>query len=126
MKKLFKVGCLGIIALVVLGIIAGIMTGGGSDTKTTDSAPKVEAEKAPQDDAKVTQANFDKITQGDSLTGSGGMTIDQVKAILGEPSTTSQSKTGDMTMDDYMWTENFKSIAVNFTNGKVSFKQFMK
>lgn len=125
MKKLFKFGCLSIIILVALVVIAGMFSGGGSETTTTDSKPKQEAKQPAK---KVSKVNYDKITQGDALTGEGGMSIDQVKAILGDPDTKTEAQSGDMKMEDMTWTDGLlgSSISVNFINGKVAGKFWLE
>jgi outer membrane protein assembly factor BamE (lipoprotein component of BamABCDE complex) len=96
MKKFFKIGCLGLIGLIVLFIIIGVATSGGSksSTKTTTStttksdANSSSSTSKPADtnqtnatttpasnDGVLTKEKFDKITDG--------MTYDQVKAIVG-------------------------------------------
>lgn len=57
MKKVFKIGCLGFLVLIVLGALIGVFAGGGdeaADTATPDTAaPAVEtpAEEAPAEEA---------------------------------------------------------------------------
>jgi len=50
MKKVFKMGCLGIIGLIVLGIIIGIASGGGDDTASTST--KENASSKPTETSK--------------------------------------------------------------------------
>jgi hypothetical protein len=123
LKKFFKIA-LGIVGgFVALGIIIGVVSGGGSSEPRKTTTPM--NQEAPKAEV-VSQENFDKIVQGDSVTGEGGMTIDEVKAILGEPDSTSESQSGDLKMEMYSWTKNFKTISVTFSNGKVSYKGFIK
>jgi outer membrane protein assembly factor BamE (lipoprotein component of BamABCDE complex) len=93
MKKFFKIGCLGLVGLIVLFIIIGVATSGGSKSTTktiTSSTTKSDANSSsstskPADtnktntttsaDGVLTKEKFDKITDG--------MTYDQVKAIVG-------------------------------------------
>jgi flagellar motor protein MotB len=131
MKKLFKLGFYVIIGFIGLGILMNMV---GDDETTQKGEPDkvVEADAKPKAEPKkesdpVTKENFEKIVQGDSLTGKGGMTIEEVLAILGEPSQKMESQSGDTKMEDYSWIgKDFQTISVNFTNGKVSFKMFME
>lgn len=53
MKKMFKFGCLGVIALVVLFIIIAVATSGGEDkvsTGTSSSSTVTKKEETPKDD----------------------------------------------------------------------------
>ncbi len=124
MKKIFKFGCLSIIALVALVVIIGMFSGGG--TETTPTKEKA-VEKPVEKDNHITKENYNKIVQGDALTGDGGMTIKEVTAILGEPENTMESQAGDMKIEDYTWTDGLlgATISISFTNGKVSNKLFM-
>lgn len=126
-KKLFKWGFIALGILVVVGVIAAV-AGGGEDS-TTDTGGKTE--QPAKKETSVTKANYDKIVVGDTLTGEGGMTIDEVIAILGEPEDKIESSmsgvNGDeVKMIDMTWyTLDFESINISFTNGKVSHKLWM-
>lgn len=114
LKALFSV-----VAVIIVGsIIISLTNGNDSDNKPTNT-PKQESPAS-----NISKENFEAIVQGDTLSGEGGMTIEEVVSILGEPDTKSQSRSGDMTLDSYVWTKNFKMISVTFTNGKVSSKTF--
>lgn len=88
--------------------------------------PDVETEK--EDTETVTKSNYDKIVVGDISTGEGGMTIDEVVAILGEPDERMESESTGIEGEeekstDLVWfTADFETISVNFINGKVMFK----
>ncbi|MDA2732895.1 DUF3862 domain-containing protein [Bacillus cereus] len=97
MGKIFKFGCLGIIALIVLGAIGAAMGGGDDDKKEKASTePKQETpapatkegskkeegkkeepkkEEAPKNKPGISKAEFDQIQNG--------MSYDEVKAIIG-------------------------------------------
>lgn len=126
MKNVFKFGCLSVIGLILLGVIIGIATGGGSSSTSSDTKPKTET-TAKQNKKVDPISRYNKIKIGDALTGKGGMTIKEVKAILGnqDSKTTSTSKIGndETTMDVYTWINGFgKGITITFTNGLASEK----
>ena len=129
MKKFLKVIGYGVLGFICLGI-AIAMFSGGEDTTETTTAPKQEVKKEEPKkvvDQKISQANFDKIKQGDTLSGEGGMTIEEVTEILGKPDSEIESQVGDMKMKDLTWTNlKFESITVSFINGKVSSKAYLK
>ncbi|MDA1553048.1 MULTISPECIES: DUF3862 domain-containing protein [Bacillus cereus group] len=101
MGKIFKFGCLGFIALIVLGAIAAALGGGDDKKETTSSEPKQETqapaakeepkkeevkkeepkkeepkkEEAPKNKPGISKAEFDQIQNG--------MSYDEVKAIIG-------------------------------------------
>jgi hypothetical protein len=92
MGKIFKFGCLGIIALIVFGAIGAALGGGDDDKKEKASTePKQETqapaakeepkkedpkkEEAPKNKPGVSKAEFDQIQNG--------MSYDEVKAIIG-------------------------------------------
>lgn len=75
MKKFFKIGCLGVIALVVLGIIIAVATGGGDETADTSTGSK-----APVEEKKAEVAGMGEVVKvGDvSFTINSKETADQV------------------------------------------------
>lgn len=91
MGKIFKFGCLGFIALIVIGAIAAALGGGDDKKETTSSEPKQETqapaakeevkkeepkkEEAPKNKPGISKAEFDQIQNG--------MSYDEVKAIIG-------------------------------------------
>jgi outer membrane protein assembly factor BamE (lipoprotein component of BamABCDE complex) len=121
MKKFFKIGCLGLIGLIVLFIIIGVATSGGSksSTKTTTSTTtksdanlssstskptdtnQTNATTTPaSNDGVLTKEKFDKITDG--------MTYDQVKAIVGSDGEL-LSESGDKGTEFYTEMYQFKT-----------------
>ncbi|WP_095021946.1 DUF3862 domain-containing protein [Bacillus thuringiensis] len=101
MGKIFKFGCLGIIALIVLGAIGAALSGGDDKKEKASTEPKQETqapaakeepkkeevkkeepkkeepkkEEAPKNKPGISKAEFDKIQNG--------MSYDEVKAIIG-------------------------------------------
>jgi hypothetical protein len=66
--------------------------------------------------SKVTQENFDKIQAG--------MSREEVKAILGEPTESSGVSVGAISGDTWLWKKNGTTITIQFVSGKVLAKQF--
>ncbi|MDM5430773.1 DUF3862 domain-containing protein [Bacillus mycoides] len=98
MGKIFKFGCLGFIAFIVLSFIVAIAGGGDDKKKTTSTEPKQEAltttpitkeepkkeepkkeepkkEEAPKNKPGINKAKFDQIQNG--------MSYEEVKNIIG-------------------------------------------
>jgi outer membrane protein assembly factor BamE (lipoprotein component of BamABCDE complex) len=67
---------------------------------------------------KITQENFDKIKTG--------MTLAEVKAILGEPTDSSSVDVAVFSGATAMWQGEEATINVQFMNGKVIAKEFLK
>ena len=71
--------------------------------------------------SKLTKANFDKITCGtlnyDTMKYEGGMTLDEVKAILGEPTESASSTVMGSTTTAYVWKSASKGITVTLADG---------
>ena len=67
---------------------------------------------------KLTKENFDKITCGtlnyDTMKYEGGMTLDEVKAILGEPTETASSTVMGSVTTACVWGKTTKCISVTF------------
>jgi hypothetical protein len=132
MKKLFK----WVLVFVAVLIIGGMVAGGGEEevtpTEPTEVSAQPEKEAEPKkaepkkEEKKDFKAAYEKIVQGDALSGEGGMSYEEVVALLGEPDTKTESKSGDMTLLMTGWTDlsmdGFGMISVTFTNGKVSGK----
>lgn len=66
----------------------------------------------------INQANFDKIEEG--------MSLDQVKAILGAPADTSSIRVGGISGSSVKWSDKNGVITVQFINGKVQAKTFTR
>ena len=75
---------------------------------------------------KLTMTNFNKIECAtfDYATAAykGGMTFEEVKEILGGPSSSSSSTIMGVTATAYVWGKDKKSITVSFYNGKAILK----
>ncbi len=67
---------------------------------------------------KVTQENFDKIKAG--------MTQEEVTALLGEPTEASGFSLGNLSGTSAVWKDKNGAIHIQFVNGKVLSKQFVK
>jgi hypothetical protein len=68
--------------------------------------------------SSVNQANFDKIETG--------MTQKEVDEILGPPTETSEVGFAGISGTTSKWQHNDSAIVINFLNGKVMAKQFLK
>ncbi|MGI0534993.1 hypothetical protein KFD70_22150 [Bacillus pfraonensis] len=113
MGKIFKFGCLGVIALIVIGVIIGAM-GGGDSTEKTSTEPKQETKK--EEKKKITLADYDSIKAGDAMSGEGGDTYQDIVSKFGDPSNTSDSQTGEFKMSIASWTKNINgNLGANFT-----------
>lgn len=66
--------------------------------------------------SKITQENFDKIQTG--------MSREDVKAILGEPTESSGVSIGTISGDSWVWKKDGTVITIQFVGGKVLAKQF--
>jgi hypothetical protein len=122
-----------VIAIIV--VIVFVSAVGGGEETVSEPTTQAETEATPKEEKPkeaVTKENYDKIKQGDSLTGEGGMSIDEVIAILGEPDSKMESSYDDgngntVKTDDFTWTNSdFSSVSVSFTNGHVSHKMWME
>ncbi|QGF21736.1 hypothetical protein Sam112_gp34 [Bacillus phage vB_BcM_Sam112] len=133
---------MGIIKKVVYGfaglVVAGVVIGAVTDTEETAKPVQKVAEikteapaakEAPKVKDGANKANYDKAVQGDSLTGEGGSTIDEVKALMGKEPTfdsvteVSGMKIVSMTFNGY---ETGEVLTFTFTNGKLSMKAYSK
>ncbi|MGG3888610.1 DUF3862 domain-containing protein [Metabacillus fastidiosus] len=127
MKKFFKFGCLGFIALIVLIIIIAVASGGGEDNQETnnESSNQQKAsnnnteQEQPKKEAKagvLTEEKFNQIKNG--------MTYDEVKKIIGSEGTV-MSETGDVGTDFhtvmYEWETDglFSNANFTFQGGKL-------
>lgn len=130
MKKLFKFALYGIGVLLVIGAIMAVASE-GEEQQTQKSMPvneeKEQSKEEPKKEESLTKENFDKIQQGDALTGEGGMTEKEVIAILGKPESEMETQVDETKMKTFTWlTSDFESITVSFTNGHVSSKMWVK
>jgi hypothetical protein len=134
MRKFIKVVGIVVGAIIVLGII-GNMMGGKSNTEPAkkESSPKTETNTSTKNPVnKVTKESYDMIKTGDTLTGDGGMSVQDVKNILGEPNnnveSTSNVNNTEYKMETMTWSSGLemKAITVVFVNGYASSKNFMQ
>jgi hypothetical protein len=68
--------------------------------------------------SKLTQENFDKVKAG--------MTMEEVKAILGEPSETNSVGLGPLSGTSATWKDEKATISIQFVNNKVTMRNFNK
>jgi hypothetical protein len=68
--------------------------------------------------SKVNQENFDKIKTG--------MTLEEVKTILGEPGETSSVGLGPMSGTSAIWKTKGGRVSIQFVNNKATIKSFTK
>lgn len=123
--KLFKWGCLGIIILVILVATISMCSSSGSNKQTGNKPGTTTKPIEPAKPAEPGRAEYDKIVIGDSLTGKGGMTKNQVNAILGKPINTTESQSGNMKMEICSYSAKGSlgaNIGVTFINGLASNK----
>ena len=97
--------------LIVIGLcgIIGSISGGNPTPSTTNTVST---------SVVITRENYDKIENG--------MTMEEVNAILGEPSMTSENEIAGITtvLHHYQLPLTTTAIDVYFTNGKVSAKNY--
>ena len=114
---------------IIVGVIVGAMADSGSEPakKVADAVTTAAPAAEPQKDSTVNMENYNKIKVGDSMTGKGGMTIEEVTAVFGQdPSDKSETQTGDIKMVIATWMDdNFNTITVSFMNGRVDSKSQM-
>lgn len=112
-KKSVGVIILGII-LIFIGI--GLMSSG---INTTTNENTVSTNISSVTENKVTKENYDKINKG--------MTKEQVKEIMGEPTTISENDTpgvGTMELNHYQQGFELKGIDIYYLDGKVYMKNW--
>ncbi|MEK3955348.1 DUF3862 domain-containing protein [Psychrobacillus sp. FSL K6-1464] len=122
MKKFFKFGCLGVIALVVLVIIIVALSGGGDEETTTtvdtSSAGETTKKESPSSEKEETAADEGTLTEEKFAEITNGMTYDEVKAIIGSEGTL-LSESGEAGTDlhtaIYEWTTDALFSSANFT-----------
>lgn len=89
-------------------------TSPSSDTELLTSSSKTEHEDV--------RLNFNKIVLAQAANEfKGGTTLEELKAIYGEPTSQSQTPAGDVTLDSYTW--NFDSVVVTvqlFENSSIA------
>jgi hypothetical protein len=123
------------IKLIGVVILSGIIAAGCSDVDVPSESASTppESASAPAAEEKessvVTKVNYDKIKNGDVMTGEGGSTLQEVLEIMGEPSGKSESEFNGNIVKRYDWNDLWGSgtmINVTFTNDKVSDKLWIE
>lgn len=123
MKKFFKFGCLGFIALIVLIVIIAVASGGGEETKDSNSKNSnqektndkgnVQEQSKKEDKAGIlTEEKFNKIKNG--------MTYDEVKGIIGSEGTVI-SESGDQGTEFHTVIYEWKTDGL-FSNANFTFQ----
>lgn len=100
-----------LLAFLIIGVI-GAAVGPSDETNTTETGTSTTT-------SVVTKENYDKIEKG--------MTEEQVKVILGEPESISESETpgvGKMVLKHYQEAFTFRAIDIYFLDGKVYMKNW--
>ena len=100
------------ILIIIIGI--GALASGGENSVQTSTSTTQQ-----QTTTVVTKENYNKIKKG--------MTEEQVKDILGEPSSTSENEisgVGTTVLKHYQEALSLKAIDVYFSNGKVYMKNW--
>lgn len=120
------VGALGLM-LVLYAISSAISEEVSSEPETEAAATTEEVKEANVFDKSV----YDNIKKGDTLTGAGGDTYDDVIKALGEPTDKMHSESDgvsskDTVLDCTWYDDNYSSINVTFTNGRVSYKLYIE
>lgn len=76
--------------------------------------------------SKLTMANYDKINCATlnytTMQYEGGMTLNAVKDILGEPDSSSSTTVMGVSATAYVWGNDKKCIAVSFVDGQAIYK----
>ncbi len=103
-----------LLAIFIIGVIGAVVSPNDeTNTQTSTSTTQQQATSA------ITKENYDKIEKG--------MTEEQVKSMLGEPSSTSESEipgVGTTILKHYQEPLSLKAIDVYFSNGKVYMKNW--
>lgn len=119
--------CAASMALVACGTTEEPTEQTTAEPKTTEATPEPKKEKAESKN-KVTLENYEKLKVGDTITGEGGATMEEVTALFGsEPDMKSESETSGMKMIVASWNatgmENLgDNVSLTFMNGKLTAK----
>lgn len=104
---------------IIIGIIILVIGIAMVGTDTTQLSTDNTLSNTTSSTSVVTKENYDKIKEG--------MTKDEVKAILGEPTSISESETpgvGKMELNHYQEDFSFTGIYIYFLNDKVYMKNY--
>ena len=117
-KKLKHTGIRVFLGILLLMIGIGIIASSGDNLNTTNTDNSTSATQSTSSSV-VTKENYDKIKEG--------MTEQEVKDILGEPTSVSENEItglGKTELKHYQEAFSLKAIDVYFSNGKVSMKNW--
>lgn len=109
------------LSVVGVGLLAVSMAGcssNSSESKSSGDETKTTQQKKKKTEQKNTfRKNYDKIKVGDvAQQGNGGTSIDEVTALLGQPTSTSTTKVSGFKVKSYNWTKSDTSILVQFSH----------
>lgn len=109
------------LSVVGVGLLAVSMAGcssNSSESKSSGNETKTTQPKKKKTEQKNTfRKNYDKIKVGDvAQQGNGGTSIDEVTALLGQPTSTSTTKVSGFKVKSYNWTKSDTSILVQFSH----------
>lgn len=109
------------LSVVGVGLLAVSMAGcssNSSESKSSGNETKTTQPKKKKTEQKNTfRKNYDKIKVGDvAQQGNGGTSIDEVTALLGQPTSTSTTKVSGFKVKSYNWTKSDTSILVQFAH----------
>lgn len=109
------------LSVVGVGLLAVSMAGcssNSSESKSSGNETKTTQQKKKKTEQKNTfRKNYDKIKVGDvAQQGNGGTSIDEVTALLGQPTSTSTTKVSGFKVKSYNWTKSDTSILVQFAH----------
>jgi len=120
-----KIVAAGVILMIIAIAGCTALVGAGAD----QAAKAInKSQKRDTAQARAFARKFAHVKVGDTLTGAGGMTFAQVRALLGKPkpSDVTQTKSSGTTLTTWSytyWMSNGSSIfSVEFTNGHTSGK----
>ena len=136
-KPFYKKIWFWVVVVIVLGIAGSGL--GKEDKKASNDTKEVKTEassskatnsskKDKSKDNSDLKATYDKINVGDIMnSGEGGSTEDEVKAILGEPASSSTTDIQGISTTTLSWTnvkggDLLASITVSFSDGKAASK----
>lgn len=112
-KKALSVVGVGLLAVSMAGCSSNSSESKSSGNETKTTQPK----KKKTEQKNAFRKNYDKIKVGDvAQQGNGGTSIDEVTALLGQPTSTSTTKVSGFKVKSYNWTKSDTSILVQFAH----------